>query len=138
MKKFKDNNGKEWTICLNIKTYKAIRDNVHIDIIDVENSFEKLKDPLITVSVLWEMVTNKDNEDEFYSGLGGDAYQSASDALVEEIIDFFPKERRLLFRKMIQHGVAYQELRLKEVEAQIDNGLIEKTLNSNSQVDGSN
>lgn len=107
MKTFKDSTGKAWTININlgmIETVKALHGiNLHELFADDMKLIGTLfDDPPLLANVLWTVCGNSGPvSPEFLAGLGGDELEAAANALIEDIIDFFPKRRRETLRAMV-------------------------------------
>lgn len=112
MKLFKDNNGKEWILDINVGTIELVKARTGVDLTKLfEGQMELLgklfSDPVQLVVVLWAAVRQPDATDDdrlkFYSVLRGDALESAATALVEDVIDFFPNRRqREIWRETVK------------------------------------
>lgn len=99
MRKFKDSEGREWSIAVNIGAAKRLKDQTQIDLLDPA-SLQRLSDSPYDVAnaiyVLCEAQAKATaiSEEQFGAGLSGDAIEEATDALMLEIVDFFPKRQR--------------------------------------------
>jgi len=105
MAKFRDAEGRDWPLFLTTDLIKEVRRLHDINLADLDGQmYTRLADdPVPLVAILWILceedakrreVTPK----EFGKALVGDAIESAVDALVEAITDFFPTRRRSLLR----------------------------------------
>jgi hypothetical protein len=117
MKTFTDNTGRVWTVALNVGTLKRVRALCEVDLMQaVEGKLvEKLiADPVLLCDVLYAVCkeeAEKQNvsDEDFGRGLGGDAIDSATTALLEELVDFFPQRRREVLRKALEKMQSLQE-----------------------------
>jgi hypothetical protein len=107
MKKFKDTEGREWSLTVNVGSIKAVRDVTGIDLTklfkDSSQSQALFDDIPVFATVLWTMVEKQArergvDEDSFGNSLLGDVVEEASDALIAEVINFFPSGRRKIFQ----------------------------------------
>lgn len=133
MRQFKDENGKPWTLSVNIGTVKAVKSLAKIDLLDLRdgNLFTDLaSDPVKLGDVLWVLCQEEAKaagigELQFATALAGDALEAATAALLEEIVDFFPKPQREVLRKALSKGRQLQEQQmakaLRQLEDTIDN-----------------
>lgn len=103
MKLFIDNKGREWILEIHIAAVKRARDILGVNIYKLVDDGLKglgdlLSDPIQLVDLIF--VLCKDQADrqgvtdyDFGSGLYGDAIESARNAFLEELTDFFPDPR---------------------------------------------
>ena len=106
MRTFKDNTGREWQIALSIGSAKRIKDALGIDLLDpsgVQRLADSPYDVANTLFVLCqEQATAAGISDEQFGGkLSGDSIDDATDALMLEIVDFFPKRQREALRTLL-------------------------------------
>lgn len=107
MTTFKDESGSEWLIQIDAPTIKRVRQECGVDLADITGQvFQRLDDDaVLLVDVLWvvcrEQATARDVNDEAFGRLlVGDPIASASSALGEAIIGFFPPMRRSLMQAL--------------------------------------
>lgn len=131
MRIFKDENGQPWKIAINIGTVKAVRALTGVDLVDIKDGtlFNELgTDPVKLGDVLWVLCMDEAKErgvDElaFAKALAGDALAAASDAMLEELIDFFPRPQRELLRKALNKGREVQERTVRKAGEDLDAAL---------------
>lgn len=117
MKTFTDNTGRVWTVALNVGTVKRVRALCEVDLMQaVEGKLVErlIADPVLLCDVLYAVCkeeAEKQNvlDEDFGRGLGGDAIDSATSALLEELVDFFPQRRREVLRKALEKMQSLQE-----------------------------
>ena len=142
MKTFNDNAGRTWTVSLNIDAVKRVKSLVKVDLTEAVGGklLERLTtDPILLCDVLYavcksEADTKNITDEDFGRALAGDAIDSATTALLEELVNFFPKEnqRRVLAKAMgkiktLQNkAIQVAELRLDSPELE---GMMEQALN---------
>ncbi len=106
MRSFKDKKGREWSLELNVISAKRVKSDTGVDLLDMESLSDKLADTYTLVEVLWSMIRkqaealNVDAEG-FGKSLDGDSIELATDALLEEVTDFFPSSRRKILKKAL-------------------------------------
>jgi len=112
MHTFTDNAGRVWTIAVNVATIKRVQGLLKINLYKLlDDNFkglgELLGDIIQLVDVLYclckeEAEARKVSDEDFGRAMFGDAIHQATEAFLEELIDFFPdpKVRRSL-RKII-------------------------------------
>jgi len=103
MHKFTDTAGRAWIASLNVGTLKKARDLAGVDLAAVSGGevFRKLAaDPVLLCSALYA-ISRPEAEgapvptlDEFLAAMDGDTVEAATDALVGEVVGFFPKPIR--------------------------------------------
>jgi hypothetical protein len=124
MHTFADNLGRTWYVAVNVATIRRVRAVLDVDLYQlVDDGMQALgqlvADPVRLADVLY--VLCKDDADaknisdeDFGRALAGDAITSAAEALVEELVDFFPDERsRAALRRVIAAG---RQVRTKLLE----------------------
>jgi hypothetical protein len=127
MKSFTDTAGRKWLIEIHVAAVKKVRALVDVDLFGLASDgfkplAELLQDPVKLVDVLYVLCMKHANEqnisdEDFGSSLGGDTLQGASEAFVDELIDFFPDPRiRTGIRKVVELGRNIREEALREME----------------------
>ena len=119
MKTFTDNTGRTWTVTVNVEAVKRVRGLVNVNLLEVLDGklLEQLAgDPILLCDLVYalckpEADANGVSDVEFGRAMAGDAIDSATAALMEELVGFFPKERRRLLAK------ALAKLRMLEAKA---------------------
>ena len=114
MKTFADNAARTWAITVNVAAVKRVRELLAVNILEIADSKGKLlerlvEDPCLLCDVLWCLVKPEAeakgiSDEEFGRALGGDALDQATDALLTEIADFFPKSRREVLRRILEEA----------------------------------
>lgn len=109
MPSFKDINGREWTISVNGYSLGQVKKSLDVNLCDLNSGIlDRLaSDPVLLVDVLYVLCRNQCEvanitDRQFGESLVGDPIEAAAKALVEAIADFFPKERRDLFKDLIK------------------------------------
>ncbi len=104
-------------MALNVGTLKRVRALCEVDLMQaVEGKLVErlIADPVLLCDVLYAVCkeeAEKQNisDEDFGRGLGGDAIDSATTALLEELVDFFPQRRREVLRKALEKMQSLQE-----------------------------
>lgn len=128
MHTFKDNAGRTWTVALNVDTIKAVRDLTKVNLLEaVEGKLlERLaNDPILLCDVLYALVkTEADkaniSDADFGRALYGDAIDAATTALLEELVDFFPKRRRGMVNRTLRLLLAVDTKAVALAEKKLD------------------
>ena len=120
MQIFKDRDGREWQVVLNVFQMKRVRAVLGVDLINVieldrdgqvkVDMIDRIaNDPCLLVDILWVLVQDQARtlnvtDEQFGTALAGDAIESATKAFLDELVDFFPGARRLFLKKAV--GIA--------------------------------
>ena len=147
MHQFKDNKGRAWNIDVNVASIKRLRqlskaagDEINLLAV-VEDKGALMKrlatDPILLVDVIYLLVqeqcqAQQVSDEDFGAGLAGDAIALATDALLEDLADFFPKGKRELIGVALAKMKRFQTLAEDNVRAKLEGGaadaLFEKAL----------
>jgi hypothetical protein len=125
MKKFKDVEGRDWQIVVNVGSAKKVRDLTGVNLFDLFQSEAQrvFSDPCLLVDVLFVLCQEQCRErsitdEAFGRGLVGDAIEHAAEALLGEVADFFPSRRRTILRAtMAKSEQMAVQLEAKALEA---------------------
>ena len=143
MKSFTDNTGRTWTLVVNVATIKRVRALCGVDlnsIVEVEDGkpsaklLERLSgDPVLLVDVLYavcrpECDRKGVSDEDFGAAMAGDAVEQATDALLDEIVDFFPEAKRKAFQRILSASRRFGEAARRRLEATLADGRIEDAL----------
>ena len=100
MKTFTDNAGRGWTVALNTDSLKRVRSLCDVDLMQIVSDGGKLLDRLIADPVLLcdvifalckeEAETKSISDADFGKAMAGDSIEHATQALLEELVGFFP------------------------------------------------
>ena len=142
MRSFRDAEGREWHLTVDVNAAKRVRSLAGVDLLDITGGlFDKLSDPITLCDVLYSICKPEADkrgvtDEEFGRGLLGDPIDSATEALLEELVDFFPSRRREFLRKLLERsretqGRAFQILTTRLDDPRL-NETIEKMLGDSS------
>jgi hypothetical protein len=131
MKPFKDTEGREWLVSINVNAIKRVRGLLNIDLYKLlDDGYKGLSDllssPIELVDVLYVLCQEKAEErgitdEQFGRAMAGDALQHAADAFLEELTDFFPDPRvRAGLKKVIEAGKRVRDKLMDHAEALLD------------------
>ena len=123
MQIFKDRDGREWQVVLNVFQMKRIRAALGVDLINVieldkdgqvrVDMIDKIaNDPCLLVDILWVLVETQAKDEgvsdvDFGSSLAGEAITAATSAFLDELVDFFPGAKRLFLKKAVEVSRKY-------------------------------
>lgn len=134
MRSFKDNEGREWVVAVNVTGIKRCRGLLKIDLLGLlddklEGLSRFLSDPIALVDVVYVLCKDQADgrgvsDEDFGRAMAGDAIARASAAFVEEYADFSQDPRlREMIRAVIAKARAmedrvreYQTTRLAEID----------------------
>ena len=143
MNSFTDNTGRTWTLVVNVATIKRVRALCGVDlnsIVEVEDGkpsaklLERLSgDPVLLVDVLYavcrpECEQKGVSDEDFGAAMAGDAVEQATDALLDEIVDFFPAAKRKAFQRILSASRRFGEAARRRLEATLADGRFEDAL----------
>jgi len=114
MQKFSDRTGREWLVDVTVATIQDARKTLGVDLIDAAGEvLARLQsDPVLLVDVLYVVCRDQAgaegvSDDAFGRLMAGDVIDEATTALLEAMLNFFPKLRRPAIRAAWNR---YQEL----------------------------
>lgn len=129
MHMFKDTAGRNWLASLTVGTLKKARDLAGVDLAAVSGGevFTKLAaDPVLLCTALYAISRPEaagapaPTLDDFLAAMDGDTIAAATDALVEEIVGFFPKPIRERMLRAIAAAKEQAAAREKEAIRRLD------------------
>lgn len=110
MRVFKDAAERSWEIAVTVASARRVKDLAGVDLLGLLGEIDRyaafLGDPYARANALYALVKPQADalglsDDEFGASLGGDAMETATAALQEELIDFFPKAKRPALRELM-------------------------------------
>jgi len=140
VKTFKDCNGREWEVAINITTLRRVRDTLDIDLLKItggEMLPQVVSDPYLLVNIIYVLCSDQAEEagicdEDFGRAMAGDAIDEATKALLDELVNFSPSLRRPLLTKAMTKmnevekravELASTKLDSPEMEAEIEKAL---------------
>jgi hypothetical protein len=101
MHKFKDNQGREWSLSLNGWQLKKLKETLGFDAREHESILRAANDPCLLCDVLFVMCQDQAKElsvtdEDFGKAMTGDAIEAAIDAYMQETADFSPRQKQAL------------------------------------------
>ena len=147
MKQFTDNKERSWTLSLNIATAKKVKDAVSFDLLseDVGEMVGRLAvDPVLLCDVIFILVSdqaarNNITAEDFGESMAGEAIGKATEALLDEIVDFFPPRKRKVLRMALDKMEEAEDLLMTRAEDLISSKTAEEIVEEviNAAEDGS-
>ncbi len=131
MKAFVDNLGRTWSLAINVTALRKIRAVLKIDLYKMlekepQKFDETLSDPMALVDLLFvlcqdQALAQSISDEDFGAALFGDAIEKAVEALVQELIDFFPNARVRAGLKMMRAKIAsIRDQALTQMESELE------------------
>lgn len=131
MKQFQDNRGRAWSVEFTAAAVKRIRGLVDFDPLDGEALQSLAVNPVLLVDVLFATIqpqaaAQNVTDEDFGGAMGGEAIQHATEALIDEVINFIlatdePKGRYLTASmkkyKEVNERVAARAMNILETDA---------------------
>jgi hypothetical protein len=133
---FKDTEGREWVLRVDVNSVRSIRDKYKIDLQKVWNSEDerrRLDDVCTMIDVVHELCTEQAakrslSQDDFGAAMGGDAIDAARLALQNAILAFYPKNSREIYQRLLDSEREVERQAINKVQGAIDDGLITKMI----------
>lgn len=133
MPSFKDNQGREWLIRIDVSAIRRVRSKYGIDLANVFSDsaeIDKLQsDVCATVDVIHELVIDQATTlgvtpEQFGQSLAGDSLEAACEAFVGAALDFLPQSKRRLLQQVVDGQREIQTQAERKFQTAIDQGLI--------------
>ncbi|MFZ2873456.1 MAG: hypothetical protein WAZ94_03125 [Phycisphaerales bacterium] len=135
MRSFKDNQGRQWSVEINVTAIKRVRGLTGEDLMQVIEGtlIEKLiRDPVLLCDVVYaickpEADTRNISDEEFGKAMAGDAIEAATTALLEELVGFCPSPRdRANLGRVLQATRKVMDRARDLVEKKLDSGELDR------------
>jgi hypothetical protein len=125
MHQFKDNQQRPWQISLNGWQLKKLKERLDFDARDHESIFKAAGDPELLCNILFVLCEEQAKtfgvtDEDFGKSLDGDAIDEATQAYLDESVDFFPQRQRQALRKVLATMKETIEKRTTKAEQKID------------------
>jgi|688.fasta_scaffold07497_19 hypothetical protein len=134
--KFKDTEGRDWSLRLDVATLRRVRDLTSVDLGKLFSDPQQLAnlhaDIILFVDVLFAIVkptadARGVSDIQFGQSLAGDVLESAVLAFETSVVDFLPeRDRRAVLRQLIDGNRAAQKQAVLRIQNAIRDGLIEQ------------
>lgn len=146
MKTFKDSQGREWTVAINVDAIKRVRSLLNVDLLEVTDgklleriaSDEVLMVDLVYVLVKPEADAKGVTDEDFGRSMAGDAIDAAYAAFLEELTGFFRNPaRRALLKKALAKLDQLEAKVLERAEKKLESGELEAMVERELTIRGS-
>ena len=136
MKTFTDNAGQTWTIAINVDCIKRVKSLLDVNLLDVIEGklLERfVSDPVLLCDVIFaickpEAETRNVSDEEFGRAMAGDAIDGATNALLEELVDFFPSGKRLVLGKALAKLKNFETKALTAASKRLDDPELDRRM----------
>lgn len=110
MKTFTDNANRTWTLAINVDAIKRVKSLLDVDLMQAIDGklIERLcDDPILLCDVIYALVKPQADaanvsDESFGQAMAGDAIDRATEAMLEDLVSFFPSQRRGLLAKVLE------------------------------------
>jgi hypothetical protein len=135
MRSFKDNQGRQWSVEINVTAIKRVRGLTGEDLMQVIEGtlIEKLiRDPVLLCDVVYaickpEADSRSVSDEEFGKAMAGDAIEAATTAVLEELVGFCPSPRdRANLGRVLQATRRVMDRARDLVEKKLDSGELDR------------
>lgn len=134
MSNWKDSQGRSWSMAVTISTVKRTRDLAGINLLDVFDGkllSQLSQDPELLVNTIYAVCKPQADaagvsDEQFGELLVGDAIEQAAEALVQGIIDFFPRDRRPVLNRLWAKTKSVNEATLELMGTKIDSEQVDQ------------
>jgi hypothetical protein len=135
MQSFKDNQGRQWSVEINVTAIKRVRGLTGEDLMQVIEGtlIEKLiRDPVLLCDVVYaickpEADARNVSDEEFGKAMAGDAIEAATTAVLEELVGFCPSPRdRANLGRVLQATRKVMDRARDLVEKKLDSGELDR------------
>lgn len=130
MKILKDELGREWSVSLNFASLRRIRDIAGLNLLDTRNgAFSWMENPETIGLLIYAMAKPECEklgigEEDFARGMVGDALDRATEAVLDELVNFTPNPEG---RRMMRDLVGKMKQLKSEAIARADKSILELT-----------
>jgi hypothetical protein len=141
MRTFRTSDGVEWQVAVNVGTVKRVRDLTSVNLLDLVGNHhsisELFSDDVRFAEVLCAVVRPQleaagKSDDQFFAAINGDVIETAAEALLAEVVNFFQEPRRSLLQKAMEKyrtaALGLQEKGLVEVQKRLDEMDVEQMI----------
>lgn len=137
MKTFTDNTGRAWTLAINVDAIKRVKALLGVDLMEaVEGKLIQrlMEDPVLLCDVVYclckpQADAAKVSDEDFGRSMAGDAIELATTAMLEELVDFFPKGRRAVMTKALEKFRTLEAMALEAANKRLDSPQLQEQLN---------
>ena len=135
MKAFKDIQGREWQVTVSVTAIKRVKGLTGVDLLEVLDGSliqRLIGDPVLLVDVLYAVCKPQADErsitdEQFGEAMAGDAIDTATAALLDEIVSFCPSPRdRANLGRILKAANEVMDKARDRIEAKLNSGELER------------
>ena len=138
MHRFTDNEGRTWVVNVNVDAIKRVRSLCNIDLLEAVDGkiIDKLiADPITLCDCLYVVCKPQADElkvtdEDFGRAMAGDCLEQATQALLEDLVDFFPSRRRQILKQALGKMKTVETRALDLAEARLMGPELDKEINA--------
>ena len=132
MKFFRDTAGRQWPVSVTVGAMKRVQALCGVNlyqIIELDDKKDSLlnrlaSDPILLVDVLYAVCKPQADQlhvsdIDFGEAMSGQTIDDASDALLQEIVDFFPEAKRLAMTKILNAARRFRTTRENQLRKMV-------------------
>ena len=136
MSSFKDANSRQWVLEITIGGVRRVKQIAGLDLLDLEQGRvlnQLANDVVLLVDVLWILCEDQGqqhgiNDEQFGRAFRGDVIEDATEALFEALVDFFPPQRQILLKKVMETAKAMGQKERALIETYLSTDAIEQMM----------
>lgn len=137
---FKDIQNNNYNIAITMGKVKQVKESVGIDLLSVfdkPDEMDKVNDPMNMVDIIYVLCkdqiarthSNAENvEVAFGESLDGDSLETASNAFMRALVDFFPQKKKKHLKKMLDRTEELMTQQDEKIAKKIDEAIENMTL----------
>lgn len=141
---FNDQKGRSWALCVTVQTLRRVKAQCGINLTDIillkpeeapdVSLLEQLaNDPVLLVDVLYAALSDEAeargvSAQDFGEAMAGDAIETATEALLDEVIAFFPLAKRRILQRLMEVSRRFAERQKEALETLLESPDLEKEI----------
>lgn len=130
MKTFTDNTKREWSIDINVSAVKKVRNLLDFNLAKIDDNLiaTLIDDPVLLVDIIYVLCQEQCKEagitdEQFGRAMAGDAIALATEAFVEELVNFIPNPRqRETIGKALEQIEKVRTVAMDRIDAELESG----------------
>jgi hypothetical protein len=137
MRTFEDTAGRKWAVVITVDTIKRVRGLLNVDLLEITDGslIEKLiRDPVLLCDVVYAVCQPEADQQgvsdvQFGQAMAGDAIERATQALLEELVDFSPSPRdRANLRQVLHKTYQVMDQARDLIEAKLSSAALDQAV----------
>lgn len=136
MRTFQDRDNRVWTVAVDVNAIKRVRALCDVDLLEIVGGdlLERLtSDPVLLCDVIYAVCKPEADgrgvtDEDFGRSLVGDAIDRATDVLLEDLIGFFPSQKRRVLELAMKKIAALEDVVVQAALARLESGEVEARL----------